>query len=1047
MATPALAACPEHYRISLQCIPQPTGAFGVSRACRPFVCLYNHGNRFIEELTRHPQRLAQLGAAETKGGLFLQASSDSRPAGAMTETQFILRALQQLPDTLRSRVERRWQTFSELHAEQALLLATDPEIAASLPGVWAASEFVAGLCDRHPDDVDFLIGSHGVATPWQPGSLPGRAAEQIAGADNETDLMRALRVFRRRESARAAWRDLAGWSSLEETLGHTSELADVCIRHAVQFAESMAATTHGQPVDTEGRPMGLIVLAMGKLGGRELNFSSDIDLIFLFQESGSTSGRRPISFEQFFIRVGQRVIRALDQVTEDGLVYRVDMRLRPFGDSGPLAISLPALEQYLQKHGRAWERYAYLKARPLTGHRPGSGLYRDLLRPFVYRRYLDYGVFESLRNLKRRIASETSQSALQDDLKRGRGGIREVEFIVQSYQILRGGSDAGLRDPHVLTVLPRLAAAHHVTGQVADDIEAAYRFLRRMENHLQQWRDKQVHRVPEDSGERERLAFSLGFADWASCGAELELHRQRIQQYFHETFAVSADAADDEQDDPARQLWTGDLPRESAEAMIRELGFEQPEPVLTSVARLRHASFLRRLDSAGRQRLDDLMPALIGAAARHEDSEVALERLIRVVESVGLRSAYLALLNENPQALTRLTDLCGHSDFLARQIEMHPLLLDELIDPRVFESLPQRVELDANLSQRLAALPADELEGQMETLRRFQRSAVFLVAVADLGGLLPVMKVSDRLTEIAECVLEAAVKIAWSQLAQRHGTPHCGAGGDRRETGFGVIGYGKLGGIELGYGSDLDLVFVHDSDGPGQVTDGEVPLDNGLFFGRLARRIVHLLTTQTASGLLYEVDTRLRPSGKGGLLVTSLRAFEAYQRGEAWTWEQQALLRARAVAGDVQACQAFEALRRRVLCEAVRRDALREDVRRMRSRMLAETGSKDISIFDIKADRGGIADIEFIVQYSVLAGAADHPALVVYSDNVRQLESLVAAGLMDEVLAASLRDAYLAFRDRLHSLSLERRAPRVPATELSDHRQRVVEVWHDLFDG
>jgi len=333
----------------------------------------------------------------------------------------------------------------------------------------------------------------------------------------------------------------------------------------------------------------------------------------------------------------------------------------------------------------------------------------------------------------------------------------------------------------------------------------------------------------------------------------------------------------------------------------------------------------------------------------------------------------------------------------------------------------------------------------MEALRRFQRSAVFLVAVADLGGLLLVMKVSARLTEIAECVLDASVKIAWSQMTQRHGTPHCGTGGDRREAGFAVIGYGKLGGIELGYGSDLDLVFVHDSEGPEQVTDGEVPLDNGLFFGRLARRIVHLLTTQTASGLLYEVDTRLRPSGKGGLLVTSLRAFGAYQRGEAWTWEHQALLRARAVAGDPQVCADFETLRLRVLCDAVRREALREDVRRMRSRMLAELGSKDTSIFDIKADRGGIADIEFIVQYSVLAGAAHHPALVTYSDNVRQLESLVAAGLMDAALAAGLRDAYLAFRNRLHSLSLERQAPRVSATELSDHRQRVVEAWHGLF--
>jgi glutamate-ammonia-ligase adenylyltransferase len=424
-----------------------------------------------------------------------------------------------------------------------------------------------------------------------------------------------------------------------------------------------------------------------------------------------------------------------------------------------------------------------------------------------------------------------------------------------------------------------------------------------------------------------------------------------------------------------------------------------------------------------------------------------LERLLGVLHAVGLRSAYFALLNENPAALKHLALLCARSEFLVRQVERHPLLLDELIDPRVFASLPDREQLFADLRERLGPLHEEELEAQMETLRKFQRSAVFLVAVADLSGELPVMKVSDRLTDIAEAVLEVAIEIAWQQTTSRYGVPRCGRGEQRRDSGFAVIGYGKLGGLELGYGSDLDLVFVHDSAGEDQHTDGPEPVDNGLFFGRLTRRLVHLLSTQTSSGLLYEVDTRLRPSGKGGLLVTSLGAFERYQSEEAWTWEHQALLRARAVAGNATVRAEFEAIRQRVLGQRVRLESLRADVARMRARMLAEHASKEAGVFDIKADRGGIGDIEFMVQYWVLSRAREYPQLTRFSDNVRQLEALVEAGLLDADLAERLRSIYLAYRTRLHQLFLDGQSGRIAGDEFDAQRAFVSELWHDTMES
>lgn len=956
----------------------------------------------------------------------------------------VSQAIIRLPAPMAERVAEAWDRFAEQHPERARMITGRKDVADSLPGVWAASDFVASSLSRNPEDLDFLLGSEGLCAPWTDGPLASRLTAAMATLEDESAVMRALRGFRRREMLKAAWRDLAGWAELTETLAHVSDLAEASIREAVRFSGDSLARIHGRPVNDDGDPMDLLVLAMGKLGGRELNFSSDIDLVFLFEHGGETEGRRPISHDQFFIRQGQRVIRLLDEATEDGIVFRVDMRLRPFGDSGPLAVSLAALEDYLLQHGRPWERYAYVKARPITGYRPGIGLYRDLLRPFVYRRYLDYTVFESLREMKRRIEVETAEASLRDDIKRGPGGIREIEFIAQSQQILRGGANQNLRTTSLLEVLPRLSGSRLLAEDTVRELEASYLFLRRVENRLQQWQDTQVHRLPASDGDRLRLAFSMEFPAWQDFSDALAAHRQRVQAHFEHQLEGGRDHDHAPPADGASLLWVGALEPAAARDAISELGYQDVDRTAGILARLREAGFVARLEEKGRQRLDGLVPDVLRECGGHREPEIVLERVAAILEAVGLRSAYFALLNENPHVLTRLVELCGHSEFLARQISRHPLLMDELIDPRVLDRIPDRASLYSDLQARLRRTGEVDEEEQLDILRQFQRSAVFLVAVADLSGTLPLMKVSDRLTDIAEVVLQVCIEIAWAKMVTRYGSPACSVEGRRRQAGFAAIGYGKLGGLELGYGSDLDLVFVNDSEGQDQVTDGAA-LENGLFFGRLARRLVHLLSTQTSSGRLYDIDTRLRPSGKGGFLVTNLDAFERYQRQQAWTWEHQALLRARAVAGTPCVMERFETLRRELLCTAIHRDTLRQDVMDMRERMRSELGNRKPGQFDIKQDRGGIADIEFLVQFQVLRHAREHPSLVEYPDNIRQLDSLIEAQVMDASTATELKETYLAYRARMHRLALEDRPGLVSADEFVERRRRVADIWSDIF--
>ncbi len=721
-------------------------------------------------------------------------------------------------------------------------------------------------------------------------------------------------------------------------------------------------------------------------------------------------------------------------------MFRVDMRLRPFGDSGSLAASFAFFEDYLQSHGRDWERYAYVKARPLTQISEFDALRRDALRPFVFRRYLDFGVFESLREMKGLIARDVVRRDRVASLKLGIGGIREIEFIVQAFQLVRGGQDGVLRQQSLLKVLPHLAGVRLLPEDVVQELASAYDFLRLLENRVQMLEDAQTHDLPVDPLARERIAVSAGFADVGQMEARLAMHRENVSRHFTSLFADGAVVSTRTLD--LAPLWEPNMDRAPLREQLAGCS-DDVDALLAQLVELCGGSVLRRLDDTGRKRLKALLELLLVEQQLARESDTR-RRVFRVLESIGLRSAYFSLLVENRRAREQLVEACRDGDFLAAQLARSPSLLDELLDERWKHELPSRAALADELRHRLAEVP-DDVEREVEALARFKQSAVFRVALADLSGRLPLMSVSDRLTEIAAIIVEYTMALALRQISQQTGAPYCSDAGIRRSVRICAIAYGKFGGFELGYGSDLDLVFLHDSRGEQQETDAATPVDNQVFFLRFAQRLIHLLTMHSAAGRLYEVDVRLRPSGKGGMLVTSVDAFRRYQFEEAWTWEHQALLHARAVAGDQTLMAQVEAVRSDVLQNAVRRDDLREQVAQMRERMRRELSAAKQGQFDLKQDRGGVADIEFLAQYWALRWAKEFPPVVHYSDTIRQLESVASADLVPQHTVDVLVRAYQLYRQMAHRRSLEGLEGVVDAAQFEAERAEVAAIWRDTM--
>ena len=931
----------------------------------------------------------------------------------------------------------------------------------TLPRVLAASDFVCAALGRETADSRWslprwLIDEGAVLRVLTRGEMAQRLKSAVAGEPDLAGFMAALRRQREREMVRIAWRDLAGWASLSETLADTSAFADAAIEAAVDYAAQDLARMYGEPRSVAGVVQPFIVLGMGKLGGGELNFSSDIDLIFVFPDKGTTDGARCIDNEDFFTRLGRLVIRLLGERTGDGSAFRVDMRLRPFGDSGPLTVSGAFLDDYLQTHGRDWERYAWVKARAITGVEAYKSIHSESVRPFVYRRYLDFGVFEALREMKALIQKEVVRRDLAEHVKLGPGGIREIEFIVQAFQLIRGGQDRRMQTQSLLVVLPQLAGGKLLPGRAAQELEAAYVFLRRLENRLQMIGDSQVHTVPADDLSRERIAIAMGFADWPACSAELDRHRARVTHAFQEVMFARNEAAPTEIPgvNGIVEAWLRETEGPQLAATLESRGFTDATAAAALLAGFRANSTMRRLDAPGRARLDTLMPRLLAAIAdvrMPESPQVdVLRRILRVLEAIGTRSAYFALLNENMQVRRKLVELAARGEFLAAQIASHPLLLDELLDESSGGLPAPRAELEAEVVARLAHLAEDEPDRQVEVLRQFQRAAIFRVAMADLSGKIPLMRVSDYLTEIAEIIVEQAMRLAWTQITAQFGVPQTNNqdGPGRRAVKVCAVGYGKLGGNELGYASDLDLVFLHDAGSGHSETDAAKPVDIQVFFIRFAQRVIHLLTMHSAAGRLYEVDVRLRPSGKGGMLITRVGAFAEYQEKDAWTWEHQALLHARAVAGDSTLRAEFERLRVDILMRCVRRDTLRVEVKDMRLRMRKELSKArpGSGKFDLKQDAGGTADIEFLAQYWALLYAGTHPPVVMFADTIRQLESVASADLVPQETVDTLTHAYRRYRERAHHLSLDQGEAVVQSDEFAEDRAAVIAIWNATMD-
>ena len=959
--------------------------------------------------------------------------------------------IDKLPSSLADEVRQRLEPFLvklggkegvEVAAEAEML--SQPDVCRAFVRACATSEFVSRAIIRHPSIMVELFSSGDLEKKYSHTDFQNCFSKYIDSAETEQTLSTAIRQLRQREMFRIAWRDLVGWSDMHQTIAELSLFAEMCIQTVLDKCHGWQVEKLGAPLKADGGEQHLVVLGMGKLGGGELNFSSDIDLIFAYPQSGETQGgKRSVSHEEFFSQVGRQLINVLDQRTADGFVFRVDMRLRPFGDSGALVMSFDALENYYQSHGREWERYAMVKARVVAGDQQDGEQLMSMLHPFVYRRYLDFGAFDSIRDMKQRIEKEIRRKRLTGNVKLGEGGIREIEFSGQAFQLIRGGSEPRLQHRSILTVLSVLEELDYFPAFVVSELVAAYEFLRNTEHRLQEYADQQTHLLPTDETERVRLAFAMGYESWAAFIVVLQNHMKTVHEHFERIFEAPQTGEDKSREVTLSDIWLETAEADEALTVLAEEGFQNAELALKQIVAVHSSARYRSLPRQGRDRMDALMPLLIGAVSRCEEAEVVLKRVLDLVEGIARRTSYLALLVENPMVLSQLVKLCDISAWISNQLARQPILLDELFDPRSLYSPPGHAELIVDLEQRLSVVDEQDMERQMDVLRHFKNANMLRVAAADIADAMPLMVVSDHLTDIAEVIVGRVLDLAWNYMEQRHGRP-VEKGVAVSSTRFAIIAYGKMGGIELGYGSDLDMVFLYDVDPNGE-TNGDRSIANAVFYSRLGQRIIHIFTAVTSAGILYEADMRLRPSGASGLLVTHADSFLDYQQNKAWTWEHQALVRARAIVGDETVMSRFNDIRRQVLSS--KRDLLdtQEKVRTMRERMRKELDKSGKGQFDLKQGAGGIADIEFMVQYAVLAYATDDPNMTVYTDTIRILAEMVNKGLLETSEGGRLSQIYRDFRSRIHRLTLQEQPGLVSEEQVAEQVADVTACWHRLM--
>ncbi len=937
-------------------------------------------------------------------------------------------------------VKNRFDFFNESLKKSGIELDLDAQASSDLVKVLLYSEFVTSTIIKNPYIIKELFESKDLFKSYSEQTYVTRFGEGLLLGKDMLEVQQILLEARLYETIRIAWRDLTGAANLEETLMDLSNLADVVVDLAIRAIYDEISLVSGLPVDSEGNSQGLIVLGMGKLGAKELNFSSDIDLIFVYPKAGYTNGKEMISNEEFFTKVCRKFLKFFSAGSHGINFYRVDTRLRPYGDSGPLVMSAAAFEEYYQAQGREWERYAMIKARPIAGDIEKGFELLKTLNSFIYRRYFDYGSFDSFREMKHRITLQVKSKKLKNNIKLGAGGIREIEFFGQLFQLIRGGVEPDLQERNILRVLQLLVVHQCINDQVQDDLTQAYVFLRMVENRLQAYADLQTHDIPENIDQRKILALSMGYDVWHSFEDALNGHMQKVHHHFKQLLVSEDQGVSDQEIQNLKELWVNITdPQFVGETKLID-GFKDPDRVLNVLRSLQEHPNTKRLTSNGRKKLARLIPVLIRKIGEQENPEAILVQLIDLVITIERRTCYLSLLIEDQGALENLITLAQKSPWIIRFISKHPVLLDELMHPDSLYAPPGKQALEEQMRIRMSAIPLDDLEILLEELSVFRQISMLRVSAADVSGNYPLMKVSDHLTYIAETILAQVLKISWDIVTQKYGVPwgilqegidHCG---------FAIVAYGKVGGLEMGYKSDIDIVFLHRAES-GRTKGAPKNIESVRFYSNLGQRIINALTVHTSAGKLYGADLRLRPGGDAGTIVSHIDAFEEYLKDQAWTWEHQALIRARCIAGDTQLCERFGEIRKFILTQKRDAKTLKKDVGDMRERMREDRLKYHKDLFDLKQSRGGIVDIEFLVQYLILKEAYNFPDLIIWTDNMRLLESLNVQGIITGFESQLLQKAYLALRKAIHRLILQEKPLQLPKGQFVDMQNRVMKIY------
>ncbi len=868
--------------------------------------------------------------------------------------------------------------------------------------------------------------------------IPSPLVLSELGSLSQSDCFSQLRQYRNRYWLKVAYLDLVIKNPIEDSIAYISKLSDTLIHSAYLWAYEQVSLINGKPLNKQAVPMPMLILGMGKLGGFELNYSSDIDLIFTYPKHCETQGgRKSIEAQVFFNKVAQKLIAALNQVTPQGQVFRVDMRLRPFGDSGPLVMSFNAMEEYYQEQGRDWERYAMLKSR-LIGE---SSVYTDkftaLLKPFVYRRYIDFSVIESLRKMKFMIAQEVRRNGLLWNIKLGAGGIREVEFVVQAFQMIRGGRDPVLQTQSLLQALIALEKLGVLDPTTIAQLKSGYLYLRKIEQYLQIFNNEQTQSLPIDTLNQLRLSWLLNKNNFAAVQSEISHTMAQVHNEFNLMIGTEKEPEDNEAAEYITAWEQSDI------TVLQEInGSETQKKLWQSELDNFHAKLNKiKIGARGRDILDKLMPQILQQLVLSKCTERVFHLVSDIIIKVASRTAYLELLFENLGALKQLVKLCQHSQWIGEHLARYPILLDELIDPAQLYKPPSLSAYTDEIRHFFLRIDDQDLERQMEALRQFKQTHQLRIAAADATGVLAITKVSEHLTALSEAIVMQSIEIAWRHMVDKFGYPHDAS---EQEKGFAVIAYGKAGGIELGYDSDLDLVFVHNSNNM-QMTSGAREIDSRQFYLKLAQRLMHLFNTRTASGILYELDTRLRPEGASGLLAINIETFLEYQINEAWTWEHQALVRARMIYGQENMRLRFNDIRAQVLSLSRDKVKLKQEVCDMRAKMRTHLAKGNEVLFDLKQDKGAMADIEFIAQYIVLANSNESPQIMTFSDNIRIFHSAAKLNIISIQQSEQLIQAYCDYRQQYHVLSLRNEARLVENQLIAQHKLHVCNTWDAIF--